>query len=99
MLVFNKALAAAASLILCMLSPAMADVVTDWNEKAVAAGNAARQTPVGQTPAMQARNVAVVHLAMFDALNSIEPRFTPYHTQLKVPGTTSREAAASAAAH
>jgi PAP2 superfamily len=89
---------ATACLTLSLHAPAQADVVTDWNEKAVAAGNAARLTPVGQTPAVQARNVAMVHLAMFDALNSIEPRFTPYRTQLKVPGTTSREAAASAAA-
>jgi hypothetical protein len=77
----------------------MADAVTDWNEKALSAGNAARQTPAGQTPAQQARNIAMVHLAMFDALNSIEPRYTPYRVQLKVPNTTSREAAASAAAH
>lgn len=89
---------ATASLTFSLLAPAKADVVTDWNEKAVAAGNAARLTPVGQTPALQARNVAMVHLAMFDALNSIDPRFTPYRTQLQVPATTSREAAASAAA-
>jgi hypothetical protein len=95
---FNT-LTAAVSLSLCVLSPAMADVVTDWNEKVLSAGNAARQTPVGQTPAVQARNMAMVHLAMFDALNSIEPRYTPYRTQLQVPNTTSREAAASIAAH
>ena len=41
----------------------------------------------------------MVHLAMFDALNSIEQRYTPYHVQLQVPNTTSREAAVSAAAH
>jgi len=94
-----KISAAIASLVLYLVSPAMADVVTDWNEKALSAGNAARQTPAGQTPAQQARNIAMVHLAMFDALNSIEPRYTPYRVQLKVPNTTSREAAASAAAH
>jgi hypothetical protein len=48
---------------------------------------------------VQAKNIAMVHLAMFDALNSIEQRYTPYHVQLQVPNTTSREAAASAAAH
>jgi hypothetical protein len=95
---FFKISAAVASLVLYLVSAAMADVVTDWNEKALDAGNAARQTPTGQTPAQQARNIAMVHLAMFDALNSIEPRYTPYRV-LKAPNTTSREAAASAAAH
>lgn len=96
---FFKTSVSTASLALCLLSSANADVVTDWNEIALSAGNAARQTPVGQTPAQQARNLAMVHLAMFDALNSIEPRYTPYRVQLKVPNTTSREAAASTAAH
>jgi hypothetical protein len=41
----------------------------------------------------------MVHLAMFDAVNSIEPRFSPYRVQLQVPSTTSSVAAASAAAH
>jgi hypothetical protein len=89
-----KTIAAAASLALCLLSSAMADVVTDWNEKVVAASIAARQSPP-----VQARNMAMVHLAMFDALNSIEPRYTPYRVQLQVPSTTSSIAAASAAAH
>ena len=99
MYLFRLQTAIASLISICLLSPAMADAVTDWNEKALSAGNAARQTPAGQTPAQQARNIAIVHLAMFDALNSIEPRYTPYRVQLKVPNTTSREAAASAAAH
>jgi PAP2 superfamily len=94
-----KISAPSAILAVCLLSPANADVVTEWNAIALSAGTAARQTPVGQTPAQQARNLAMVHLAMFDALNSIEPRYTPYRMQLNVPKTTSREAAASVAAH
>ncbi|MGA8516138.1 MAG: vanadium-dependent haloperoxidase [Burkholderiaceae bacterium] len=94
-----KLSAIAASMAICLLPPAVADVITDWNITVLNAGNAARQTPVGQTPAVQARNMAMVHLAMFDAVNSIEPRYTPYRMQLKVPSDTSREAAASAAAH
>jgi hypothetical protein len=91
-----KTVAAAASIALCLLSSAKADVISDWNERVV---NAASRVPGGQTPAIQARNIAMVHLAMFDAVNSIEPRYTPYRVQLQVPDTTSREAAASAAAH
>jgi hypothetical protein len=89
-----KTISAAVVASLCLLSSAMADVVSGWNEKVVAASVGARQSP-----AAQARNVAMVHLAMFDALNSIEPRYAPYRVQLPVPNTTSGEAAASAAAH
>jgi hypothetical protein len=44
-----KTITVAASLPLCLLSPAMADVLTDWNEKVVAASIAARQPPPAQT--------------------------------------------------
>jgi hypothetical protein len=82
------------TLLVGLASAASADVITDWNEKVVNASLAAQQPPP-----VQARNIAMVHLAMFDALDSIEPRYTPYRMQLQVPNTTSREAAASAAAH
>jgi hypothetical protein len=70
-----------------------ADVVSDWNEKAVAFV-IGRQ--MGPPPAE--RVIAMVHLAMFDAINSIERRYRPYVAQLPAPGTTSTEAAAAAAA-
>jgi hypothetical protein len=71
-----------------------ADVITDWNERAVAAGYKARVTP-----GVSARNIAMVHIAMFEALNSIEPRYTPYRKQFTTAPGASREAAAAAAAH
>ena len=77
-----------------LASAARADVITEWNVKIVNASLAAQQPPP-----VQARNIAMVHLAMFDAINSIEPRFTPYRVQLQVPRTASSVAAASAAAH
>jgi PAP2 superfamily len=83
-----------ASLLMCLCGLATADVVTEWNEKAVAAGYAAN---VGAPP--NARTVAIVHLAMFEALNSIQPRYTPYRKQLPVEPGASRVAAAAAAAH
>jgi hypothetical protein len=73
---------------------ATADVITDWNEKAVAAGYTARVSP-----GLSARNIAMVHLAMFEALNSIEPRYGPYRTRLPVEPGASPDAAAAAAAH
>ena len=71
-----------------------ADVITDWNESAVTAGYTARVTP-----GMSARNIAMVHIAMFEALNSIEPRYAPYRKQFTVAPGASRDAAAAAAAH
>ncbi len=83
-----------ASLLLGSISLARADVITDWNEKAVSAGYAARVTP-----GMSSRNIAMVHIAMFEAVNSIEPRYTPYRTRFSVEPDVSREAAAAVAAH
>jgi hypothetical protein len=73
---------------------ARADAVIDWNEKAVAAVYAARLSPD-----QQSRNLAIVHIAVFEAVNSIEPRYTPYRTRLAAEAGASPEAAAAAAAH
>jgi len=40
----------------------------------------------------------MIQVAMFDAINSIEPRYRPYLVQLPATATTSRQAAAAAAA-
>ena len=71
---------------------AFADVVTDWNEKAVTfvTGKMA--------PAAAQRVVTITHVAMFDAVNSIDRRYRPYLTQLPAAASTSKEAAAAAAA-
>jgi PAP2 superfamily protein len=81
-------------LLVSVCAAAHADVIADWNEKAVNAGNAAR---VGNFPT--ARGIAMVHLAMFEALNSIEPRYTPYRARLSADSGASRDAAAARAAH
>jgi hypothetical protein len=70
---------------------AFADVITDWDEKAVAIVNA-------MSPYDSQRIMAMVHAAMFDAVNSIERRYRPYLVQLPAPPNTSKEAAAAAAA-
>jgi hypothetical protein len=77
-----------------LVSSASADVITDWNERIVKASLAAQQPPP-----VQARNIAMVHLAMFDAVNSVETRYTPYRVHIKAQGTASAEAAASTAAY
>jgi hypothetical protein len=51
-------------------TPAFADVISDWNEKAVAF------LTEKTVPAPQAeRTMAMMHVAMFDAVNAIEPRY------------------------
>ena len=49
-------------------------------------------------PPQAERIMALVHLAMFDALNSIERRYRPGMVQLESSVKASREAAAAAAA-
>jgi hypothetical protein len=70
-----------------------ANAISDWNEKTVAFVTA-RQVP----PPQAERVMAMVHVAMFDAVNSIERRYRPGVTQLLSPATASKEAAAAAAA-
>jgi len=76
---------------------ASANVITDWDEKAVAA--VAPLAALGGTmPYMAQRFMAMTHAAMFDAVNSIERRYKPYLVQLPAEPGTSKEAAAAAAA-
>jgi hypothetical protein len=87
-----SALLGAASLL--TVAAARADAVTDWNEKAVAAVYTARLSPD-----QQSRNLAMVHIAVFEAVNSIEPRYSPYRARLPVEAGAAKDAAAAAAAH
>ena len=80
-----------AATMMCAAPSAFANVITDWDEKAVAV-----VTPM--PPLSAQRVMAMVHTAMFDAVNSIERRYRPYLAQLAAAPSTSKEAAAAAAA-
>jgi hypothetical protein len=72
--------------------PVRADVITDWNQKAV---------PIVTAYSLSApayREMAMVHIAMFDCVNSIEPRYEPYKTKFEADAATSKDAAAAVAA-
>ena len=85
---------AASIMILTGLSgPVSADAITDWNEKAVALATKHRLLP----PQAE-RVIASVHVAMFDAVNSIEPRYRPYLVATTPRKGVSKEAAAAVAA-
>ncbi len=74
--------------------PPSGDVVGDWIDRAVAVGYRA-----GVPPTLNGRCVALVALAMFDVLNAIEPRYTPYRQQPRATPGAAGDAAAAAAAH
>jgi hypothetical protein len=85
--------ALAAIILFGLAAPASADVIVDWNEKALAY---VVSRNMGPPPAE--RIIAMAQLAMFDAVNSIERKYRPYLFQIAVDGTASKEAAAAAAA-
>jgi hypothetical protein len=72
--------------------PVRADVITDWNQKAVAIVTAYNLS----APAY--RDMAMLHIAMFDCVNAIEPRYEPYKTKFEADPTSSKEAAAAVSA-
>ncbi len=74
--------------------PARADIITDWNQTAMTTLLRA-QLPSGAPT----RALAIMHAAMFEAVNSIEPRYQPYKASLEAPKGASTAAAASAAAY
>ena len=76
---------------------ARANVITDWDEKGISAVRAMANLG-GTNPYLAQRMMAMVHIAMFDAVNSIERRYRPYLVQLPAEPGTSNEAAAAAAA-
>ena len=74
-----------------------ANVITDWDEIGVKTVQ-----PVGMpppiNPGLTFRAMAMMHIAMFDAVNSIDSRYQPYKFQDKAVSETSPEAAAASAA-
>ncbi|HKQ38831.1 MAG TPA: vanadium-dependent haloperoxidase [Verrucomicrobiae bacterium] len=87
--VFGFSLAAALSLGLS----ASADVVTDWNTLIL---NAIRTNKA--SPPVASRQMAILHTAMFDAVNGIRPQYEAYRVRGNVLPAASEEAAAAAAA-
>jgi hypothetical protein len=87
-------LLATSALPLVVCASARADVVTDWNQTALRATEVAALPPPPQTRAM-----AMVHAAIYDAVNAIDRRHVVYAVDVKAPAGASLEAAAAAAGH
>ena len=81
------------TIMLAIPATASADVVADWNAIAVQA------TVTGNRPGPSGViDIAMVHAAVYDAIQSIEKRYVPYYVE--IPGASgSPVAAAAKAAH
>jgi hypothetical protein len=71
---------------------ARADEVMEWNAVAAAA-------LLAEPSAVKSRVMTAMHVAVHDAVNSIEPRDPPYGFTIPVHMRASKDAAAAAAAH
>ena len=65
--------AASVCLVVVLASPSRADVITDWNQTAIAAMKAAN---IAGNP--WTRNMAMMHVAMSDAVNSVQNKYAIY---------------------
>ena len=74
--------------------PPRPDVILRWNETVLQAIKADR-TP----PPLAVRNLAMVHAAMYDAVNAIDRSGRPYLTDASPPAGASAETAAAVAGH
>ena len=71
-----------------------ADLVLSWNDlilKSVRKANVA--------PPVAARQMALIHLAMYDAANGVEKRYAPFHVHDRPPENSSLEVSVSSAAY
>ena len=75
-------------------SLAHADELIGWNQMLFRAGLVA-----GTSPTTMSRVAAIVHAAMFDAVNGIDRRYTPVRVAPAAPNGASRDAAVAYAAY
>ena len=91
-------LAALAALLAVAAAPARADTVSDWNQ--TAANTLIGTTPPLQPPQITVPHLAMVHGAVYDAVNAIDGGHEGYLLSAKVGRPTdSKDAAAATAAH
>jgi hypothetical protein len=65
-----------------------ANVITDWDAKAINAVAPLASAPSSPyTPYAAYRMMGIVHAAMFDAVNSVERRYRPYLVQILTSAT------------
>ncbi len=72
------------------------DIVLDWNNHLIETIRADTTLP---GPTFASRNGAIMHLAVYDAVNAIAQTHSSYYTTIKGPAHASKEAAAATAAY
>src|SRR6266540_3446748 len=80
--------------ILSVANLSRADIVTDWSanlDQTIVA--------VAQPVPTQARSMAIVHTAIYDAVNGIARKYAPYFVTESAPPGARQEAAAAQAAY
>lgn len=85
----------------------LGDIVTDWNAavlNVVRDWTTTSDDPyfgriVPSAPPEVARNLAMIHTAMFDAINGVAPRYSAYHVSEPAPAGASALAAGATAAY
>lgn len=88
-------LAGVSALLLAGVRLAPADEVTDWNHIMLEA----TLTPPATPAPITTRSTAIVQAAVFDAVNGIDPQFTPVFVRRAGPRRASKRAAAVQAAY
>ncbi len=68
--------------------------IRDWNGTMLDAIRTA-----STAPPVASRNMAIVHAAIYDSVNSISKKYSPYRVSIDAPAGASEAAAAAAAAH
>ena len=86
--------------VMLIAAPASANVITDWDATGVTLiqGNAPAPPPRVGGPTGGMRIIALMHVAMFEAVNAIEPRYQPFNGDPKPKVDASQDAAAASAA-
>jgi hypothetical protein len=82
------------ALLVSVTVAARADLVSDWNVKAEAIAIEKRLLPPPN-----AHGMAILHVAIFEAVNAVDQRFAPYRLKLNADRNVSKEAATASAAH
>src|SRR2546430_5519676 len=84
------------AVVVLISATALADEVTDWNRIMFQAALLATLAPT--SPLIMTRNAAIVQVAVYDAVNGIQHRYTPLQVQPgAMPGASVRAAAVQAA--
>jgi hypothetical protein len=96
---FRALVAIAAIPLLFVAQPAAADTATDWIDLTIKINNILKAPPGTPPRADRPRATTRAALAMFEALNAIDPRYESYLGLRKADPKASQDAAAASAAH